>query len=290
MPVLEEKSMRALVLSGGANRGAVEAGAILALFERGIFPDLVVGASVGAINATYIACQPSLEGAKNLCELWLGISRENVFPGDIFRRFFLLLSKRDRIYPNDRLRQFLTKRVPCRTFEKTAIPLCVVATSLDKGEEVVLDSGNLIEAILASCAIPGVFPPVEIDGIRYVDGGVTDNVPISVAVEKGADTIYVINVGWINEREKMIRNVFDITVASFNALQRKKFMTELEHYRAKARIVHMHPRCRCDACDISFSNFSKSSQMIEHAYSTTLTLLDSWESEANQPLNAKSSG
>lgn len=268
----------------------MEAGAILALFERGIFPDLVVGTSVGAINAVYIACQPSLVGAKYLCELWREVNKEDVFPGGIFKRFFLLLSKRDRIYPNDRLREFLLRHVPCQKFGETAIPVSVVATSLDKGEEVVLDSGNLIEATLASCAIPGVFPPVEIDGIRYVDGGVTDNAPLSVAADKGADTIYVVNVGWISEREKIIRNVFDITIASFNAMQKKKFATELEHYRARARIVHIHPRCGCDACDISFSDFSKSSQMIEHAHATTLATLDRWESEANGPPNANGSG
>ncbi|MGH9123754.1 MAG: patatin-like phospholipase family protein [Acidimicrobiales bacterium] len=183
----------AFVLAGGASLGAVQAGMAEVLLGSGIQPDLFVGASVGAINGTWLASHPGVEGALSLQELWRSIRRRDVFPVSPRCLVGGVVGRCDHLVSAGHLTRWLTERAPFARVEDAPLPLHVVATDLLSGQPVVLSEGDLVQALLASSAIPGVFPPVEIDGRVLVDGGLAADTPISQAVDLGADVVYVLS-------------------------------------------------------------------------------------------------
>lgn len=185
----------AWVLPGGASLGAVQAGLAEALLEAGIAPDLIVGTSVGALNGAWLAHRLDAEGLAALRNIWLGVRRAEVFPIRPWTILSGLAGRRDHLVPNDALRRWLEARLPFRRLEEATIPLRIVATDLVTGELVVLEEGDLVQALLASAAVPTIFPPVQVDGRWLFDGGVVANVPISIAAQIGADRVYVLPVG-----------------------------------------------------------------------------------------------
>ncbi len=185
-----------LILTGGANWGAVQAGAAKALFERGFEPEFIVGVSVGAINGAYLAARPTLEGVDELIELWERADARRIFGGRLARvRELAGVLLHDAAFSNRALQSFFEDSLPARRFDKTEIPLAVVASELTSGTPRLLSSGNLIDAVLASGAIPGVFPPVAIGGERLVDGAITDPFPLHVLVERGIQRVVVVEAG-----------------------------------------------------------------------------------------------
>ncbi len=185
-----------LILTGGANWGAVQVGAVGALFERGFRPELIVGVSVGAINGAYLASRPSPEGVDALVKLWEKADTRRIF-GSRFARIRELAAVllHDSAFSNRSLRSFLEQSLPVRRFEETTIPLAVVASDLASGTSRLLSSGDLLEAVLASAAIPGLFPPVEIDGERLVDGAIADPLPIAALLRRGIRRVVVVEAG-----------------------------------------------------------------------------------------------
>jgi NTE family protein len=185
-----------LILTGGANWGAVQVGAMGALFERGFRPEFIVGVSVGAINGAYLAARPSSEGVDSLVKLWEKADARRIF-GSRFARIRELAAVlvHDSAFSNRALRSFLAQSLPVRRFEETTIPFAVVASDLASGTSQLLSSGDLLEAILASAAIPGLFPPVKIDGERLVDGVIADPLPIAALLKRGIRRVVVVEAG-----------------------------------------------------------------------------------------------
>ncbi|WP_244515477.1 patatin-like phospholipase family protein [Actinopolyspora xinjiangensis] len=182
----------AWVLPGGSTFGAVQAGLVSALFEAGSTPDLLVGTSAGALNSAWLAGDPTPRGAERLRELWSGMRRRDVFPVEPLRILAGKLGLSNHLMSNRGLASWLHRTLPFRRLEQARLPLTVSATDVDTSEAVFLDSGPALPALVASCAIPGVFPPVELGGRSLVDGGPAAFMPISRAVEQGADRVYVL--------------------------------------------------------------------------------------------------
>jgi NTE family protein len=182
----------AFVLAGGASHGAVQVGMLKALTDAGIVPDLLVGTSVGALNATAFAADPSPAGVAHLADSWSHVKRSAVFP--IRPRAVLLgtIGTRNHVLSNHRLRALITETLPVDRLEATAIPVHVMTTDFSTGQPVMLSQGDAVTALLASSAIPGVFPQVEIGGRLLMDGGVAANIPIAQAQILGATVIYVL--------------------------------------------------------------------------------------------------
>jgi len=180
------------VLPGGASLGSIQAGQIDALMAAGQAPDIVVGTSAGALNAAWMAADPTRRGAAALGELWLSVGRRQIFPMSVPTMVLGLLGRRDHLVSDRALRAWLEATLSYRRIEEARIPLIVTATDLDDGRAVFLRRGDLLPALLASCALPGVFPPVEIDGKVLVDGGMAADAPIGVLAEAGVDRIYVL--------------------------------------------------------------------------------------------------
>ena len=183
----------AFVLSGGASLGATQAGMLQALYERDIHPDVFVGTSAGAINAAFAAGRPStVDTAIELQRIWLGLTRSQIFPASPLTAALGALGVRDHSFPPSGLQRVIERQCDFARLEDAAVPVHVVAADVLTGEEVLLSHGPVVDALLASAAIPGVFPPVVWDGRLLMDGGVVDNVPIRHAVELGADRVFVL--------------------------------------------------------------------------------------------------
>ena len=148
------------------------------LAEHGFVPDRIFGSSVGAINGVGFAAEPTREGVERLTQVWLRIRREDIYPQGRLHGPWLYLQQRDAVYANSGLRAIVEEGFPHERLEDAAIPVEVVATSLTDGGERWFTYGPAVDAVLASAAMPAIFPPVEIDGERYIDGGVVNNVPI----------------------------------------------------------------------------------------------------------------
>jgi NTE family protein len=251
----------AFVLSGGGVLGATQVGQMQALLAAGILPDVLVGTSVGALNAAALACDPTPEGLERLAAVWRGLRSEDVFPGSRFARAWNVVARGDHIHPNTGIRR-LAEQLPARTFEETRIPLWISATNLRTGEEHWFSSGPLVRAILASTALPGIFPPVAIDGELYVDGGVVNNVPISRAVELGARRVYVLTCGTAAGTLRPIRRPLDVLVQAFAHARRARVRHDLERFGARAEIVMMPT---FDPGPIGYNDPSHSARLIATA-------------------------
>lgn len=165
---------------------------LIALEDAGIRPDLIVGTSVGAVNGAWIAGGRS---AVELAQLWRTLRRCDVYPIDLIRGFLGFIGLRDHLVSSGPLRRLLTTHLAFERMEDAAVPFHVVATDVLTGRDLRLGTGSAVEAVLASAAIPGVFPPVTIDGVRLMDGGIANNTPISHAVALGPDEVWVLSTG-----------------------------------------------------------------------------------------------
>ena len=188
-------SVTAFVMAGGGSLGAVEVGMLRELLSWGETPSFIVGASAGAINGAYFAANPTLTGVGNLEAIWVNLKRRDLFPVNL-RSLLGLLTRRAHLVDSDGLRRLLERHLPYARLEDAAIPIHVVASDMLTGEEVLLSRGSAVDAVLASAAIPGVFPPVRVNGQLLVDGGVSNNTPISTAVRLGATRIIVLPTGF----------------------------------------------------------------------------------------------
>jgi NTE family protein len=183
----------AFVLSGGACLGAAQAGMLEALYEREVHPDLLIGTSVGAMNAAFAASRPaSVATAIELQRLWRSMNRSRVFPVNPISVGLSFVGTLDHSVPVGALRRLVDSHLGFGRLEDAPVALHVLAADVLNGEEVRLSSGNALDAVLASAAIPGVFPPVRWGDRLLMDGGVANNAPVTHAVELGADRIVVL--------------------------------------------------------------------------------------------------
>ena len=182
----------AFVLPAGGSNGAVQVGILRALAERGILPDVVVGCSVGALNATFFALDPGVDQARMLARVWQMLSRRDVFGAGRLRTLGRIVRRCDHIYDPGPLRSLIRSLVLVDDLADAAIPVHVVTTDLDLGLARWWTNGPAHELLYASACLPGLFPPVHIDGRRHVDGGVLEPVPVQRAVDLDASVVYVL--------------------------------------------------------------------------------------------------
>ncbi len=256
----------AFVLSGGANLGAAQVGMLKALFEAGIVPSSIIGTSVGAINAAAIAGNPTIEGVKHLEDIWLGLGRANIFPFHPLRGFLGFIGRRDSLFSSHALRQVVQSNLNYSRLEDAQIPISVVATEIRTGAEMVFRSGPAVDCIMASAALPGIFPAVSIDGVKYMDGGVADNTPISPPVSDGADTVYVLSSGTACGLSKAPRSALGIALQALAVLVQKRVWQEVTQYSGVCQMYVVPPLC---PIQINPLDFSRSPQIIRDSYAST---------------------
>ncbi len=217
----------AFVLGGGGGPlGAHEVGMLRALLERGIVPDLVLGTSVGAINGAAVAADPSPAGVQRLADLWSRIG--DVFGGSVLRRARTLARTRTHLHRNDALRAHLTSAFGAgRRIEELAVPFQCVAASIERASEHWFADGPLVDAVVASAAVPGILPPVRIGDEHFIDGGIVNSIPVSRAVALGAQRIFVLHVGRLDRPLEPPRWPWEVALVAFEVARRHRFFGDL---------------------------------------------------------------
>lgn len=262
--------MEGFVFGGGGNLGAVQVGMLRAVIERGIVPDLIVGCSVGAINGAAIAADPTAAGVERLAGIWRAIAADDLVPSSRLSRLRFFTRRGPSITDNSGLHRLLD-RLPFACFEDAAVPFQVIATSMRTGRERWFTTGPVRAPILASAAMPAVFPPIEIDGEEYIDGAVVDNVPMARAVELGAERLIVFHVGNFERARPSPRRPLDSLLQSLSIARSYRFLAEVEAFAAITEVVVLPA---IDPGSLRYNDFSRSSELIERAYESTSRYLD----------------
>lgn len=197
--------MLALVLSGAGNFGPMQVGALEVLLEQGFHPQLVVGTSAGALNAVYFATDPTLEGLRRLSESWHEIGEDQVGMPSLFASIRRLITRQDSLIDSQPLAEFLKQKLPegVDTFGQLAarhgVRAYAVAVCMETGRLVAFgdrEEDGVLDGVMASTAIPPYFPPWEIGGKRYLDGGVLSKLPVRAAIERGATQIVALDISY----------------------------------------------------------------------------------------------
>jgi NTE family protein len=258
------------VLSGGGNLGALQIGMMRALLEHDVRPDLIVGCSVGAINGAGLAEDPTLAGALRLERLWRALDGKELMPAGWLPNTVAIARRGEAIHDSQGLRRHLEQSLTARTFEELAVPFQCVATDVVGVREVWFRSGPLIEPILASAALPAVYPAVEIDGVRYLDGGIVDDVPMSRAVELGARTLYVLQVGLFSRPRPEPKRPLDVAVQAYWIARHHRFKRELA---AMPPGIDVHLLPTGQTPHMRYNDFTRTSELISLAYEASSAYL-----------------
>ena len=233
----------ALVLGGGAARGFAHVGVIRVLEQEKIPIHMIVGTSVGSLIGALYASDPN---SFNLEWLSFSIEKDDIFD------YSMIYSKMGPVQ-GERLEKFIQTKVRAKILEQMKIPFYAVATDLNEGNTWVFEKGSVAKAVRASCSIPGIFQPLELGGKMYVDGGVTDNLPVDVARAKGADIIIAVNISK-NIRNPQVNTLIDVIMQSINIMGR-----ELVIYKSRGYDVLIEP----NVGDVGTTDFTQKKRLMD---------------------------
>jgi len=230
----------AFVLGGGGLLGANEVGMLQALAEAGVVPALVVGSSVGAINGAAVAADPGRDTADRLADMWTELGSRDVFGSGVLGQLKNLARTRTSLHGNEGLRALLRAQAGETLIEDLPVPFQCVAASIERASAHWFTEGPLVDAVLASCAVPGLLPPVRIGAEHFVDGGLVHSIPVGRAVELGATEVYVLHVGRIERPLTAPRWPWEVGLVSFEIARRHRFAEEMAALPAQI-VVHVLP-------------------------------------------------
>jgi NTE family protein len=269
----------AFVLSGGGIRGPLQVGALAALMERGIFPDMMVGTSAGSLNSGFLAAHgPTLDSIPCLMDAWRSATREVVYPGNLFTIAGRLIDNADGLFPTEGMRKLIASKLPpgVTTYGQCKIPCYLTAVDLGSrklflfGED---PDSPLVDGMMASSVIPVLQPPLDYHGLQLVDGGVLAEVPCSVAMDKGATTIYAINVGGGEGVLPPVHGIFNIFMRTLEAWLLQSFFLDLKRADDDPAIELHHIQITAFK-DLSFNDFSKTEDQFVAGKETAIAYLD----------------
>lgn len=251
----------AFVLGGARNLGATQVGMLQALAEARIVPDLVLGCSVGALNGAAIAKDPTPQGVRRLERLWRELARRDLGLAGPVRAALGLLRRGQAVGRDQALRRVVEAAAPA-TFAELAVPFACVAASLSTGRERWFDTGPLADAILASAALPGLLPPVEIDGEPYVDGAAVNVVPLAKAIELGATRLFVLQIKDLDAEPIAMRRPLDVVLRAYAISRNARFLQELDAV-PPAVAVHLLPVVGWPR--LRYDGFSRTAELVDRA-------------------------
>ncbi|MDF1604474.1 patatin-like phospholipase family protein [Nocardioides sp. YIM 152315] len=268
----------AFVLGGGGVLGAVEVGMLRALFERGIVPDLVLGTSIGALNGAMVARQPDATVIDKLTELWRGAGAPGgeVYGDSPLRTVRRAVSTGTHLWSAKPLRQALDDELDDLTFEDLPVRFQVCAASIERAAEHWFDSGRVVDAVVASAAVPGLLPPAKVGDEHFLDGGIVNSIPLGRAVQLGASRVFVLQVGRIDRPLDVPRRPWEVARVSFEIARRHRFNRELEELPASVE-AHVLPARGTSARDdtlLGTRDFAGVQQRIDLTYEATAAYLD----------------
>ncbi len=265
----------AFVLGGGGLLGAHEVGMLRALSDAGIRPDLVVGTTIGALNGVLVAADPAGAAAR-LSQMWLGDELRLAFSETIWGRAIRLLRSGTHLHSLEPLSRLLGQALPGHTFADLELPFQCVAASIEDASARWFASGPVVPAVMASCAVPGLLPPVEIDGAHYFDGGLVDSIPVGRAVALGASTVYVLHVGRIESPLAVPTRPWEVGLVAFEIARRHRFHEEMSSLPDHVQ-VHVLPaggdRLPPGRSQFKYRDKTRVGLSIERAYTASASYL-----------------
>ncbi|MDT8437087.1 MAG: patatin-like phospholipase family protein [Gemmatimonadota bacterium] len=265
----EGGSRLALVLGGGGSKGALQAGLYRAMHEVGIRPDLVVGTSVGALNGAFVAAGRDPD---EMARGWAALTRSDLF-GFNWRILVRGLAETSLFSPA-RLQALLDDRLPVRSFEDLPIPLHIVTTHMGLGEACVWSKGDVPRAVVASCAIPGILPPVFAHGgVPHIDGSLSDNIPIDTAFAKGATEVIAMNCRTCARCQPTVDGLASVLGAAFGIAADCKLRAMEEKYGADPSVLLLQPDL---GEQIHALDFSHGPRLVREGYEYSLPRLRAW--------------
>ncbi len=249
-----------------------------ALEEAGIRPDLIIGTSIGAFNGSVVASDAGSSAVQRLTDLWTEIAGASLFASGMAQRIKNLAFMRPGIHSTDELRKMLQNLHGSHArIEDLPIPFQCVASSIENASEHWFTEGPLVDALLASSAIPVLLEPVEIDGENFYDGGLVNSIPIDRAIDLGATRVFALQVGRVEAPLRPPRRLHEAALLSFEIARRHRFRTGL---RRLPEDVELHvlpsgnPLEFDDRRQLKWRDTSTTSALIDAAYRASRAYLE----------------
>ncbi|OQY48608.1 MAG: hypothetical protein B6242_01850 [Anaerolineaceae bacterium 4572_78] len=263
--------MIAFVLSGGGNQGAMQTGALRALHERNIHPDIVVGTSVGGLNGMAVAYDKSLIGIEKSVKVWQTMNKEYIFPGTLAVAILRLIKGDLGLFSSDTLKQFLIRQIPdeIKTFaDLQAARLYIVATQIPEGGMHIFGEDpneSVLEAIMASSAMSPLHSPYKIDDKMYVDGSLVSHLPLRAAVEKGAKTIYALHICHDLTEKPFQTGAIGVSIWAITKLIQDQVTAEINWAKEQPDVT-LHEIRLPSIASIDATNYSQSGRLMKRGY------------------------
>jgi NTE family protein len=268
----------AFVLGGGGLLGANEVGMLRALLESGIDPELVVGTSVGAVNGAVVAADPTMAAVDDLAEAWKGLAGGDLYAGGALRRARHFARTRTHVHPNEPLRGLLEERLGDRRIEDLPVRFECVAACIERAAEHWFTGGPVVDAVLASSAVPGVLPPVRVGDEHFLDGGLVNSIPVARAVQRGARRVYVLQVGRVDRPLQVPTRPWEVASVAFEIARRHRFAREMADLPPDVE-VHVlptgadEPPRAADLSALRYRDFGAVEERIDAAYTASVEYL-----------------
>lgn len=271
----------AFVLSGGGSLGAVQVGMLQALAQRGIEPDLLIGTSAGAVNAVWVAQHGmSADSLDQLQEVWQRLRRRDIFPISTRRVLAALTGRTSSVTSSEPLGELVRLHSLVDDLADTRIPVHALATDLLSGRGVVISTGSPSDAVRASAAIPGVFPPVQLAGRWLIDGALAAPEGLSHAVRLGATRIYVLPAGVPCALTEVPHSALGVALHAISLLMQERLIGDVSDPPPGASIHLIPPLC---PMAVSVADFNHGAELIERAREASGKWLDEGGTELPDP-------
>ncbi len=258
------------VLGGGGSLGAVQVGMLQALAEHDITPDVVAGTSVGSLNGAVIALDPK-SAANRLSHLWPRMTRERVFPGGLLSQMRTLQHTKTHLFASTGLAAVIADFMGADTsFDDLALPFVAMATDIATARPHVLGEGPLLPALLASAAIPGIFPPVQFGSLRLYDGGLVANVPMRQALAMGARSLVVLDCNFPGHTPDPPQTMAEVLFYTATVSMRTQAVFEAPLAAAEVPVIYLHGP---EPYPVSPLDFRHTDALIEAAYEAARSFL-----------------
>jgi NTE family protein len=266
----------AFVLGGGGVLGAVEVGMVRALLRHGIRPDIIVGTSIGAVNGVLVAADPTERVTGRLAGLWASPEAREVYGDSAPRQLVRFARRGTHLHSPKPLRDMLRRELGAiTTFADLPVRFECCAASIERAAEHWFREGELIPAVLASSAVPGLLPPIRIDGEHFIDGGIVNSIPVGRAVELGAATVYVLQVGRINRPLVAPRYPWDVARVAFEVSRRHRFIREMADIPSTVDVYVLPTGAGAerDESPLAYRDMAAASRRIERAFDASTAYL-----------------
>lgn len=243
-----------------------------ALVEADIQPDIILGCSVGAVNGAGFAAEPNADGVARLSRIWgrLSDGEPDLMPSRFVHVAAQMARKGEALHDPETLAGLLEEELAVTRFEELAVPFSCVATDVASAEEHWFESGALIPALLASAALPAVYPAKRVGSREFIDGGVLREIHAHQAVLAGATELFILHVGHLHDRIAEVTRPFDAATRAYWLARKYRMADDLKRIPDWCQVHHLSAGC---SPRLRFDDFSRGRELEQYAYEASAQLL-----------------